>query len=188
VTNGTEVAQIAVQQGAQCTEILNSVFIAAQTIFLGITYLIVRRYTEETQKLRQTSEEQVKETQKQTDQMLKPFIIIKYDSDRTKYQFVNKGSGVALNVNIKETAYNSKTHVGLKNSIGSLAKEELHVVPFWVGADDCQADKPHDVIYYNEELLSINIMYENVLFEQYYTSIQIKGREVSVMGHGRKEV
>lgn len=67
---------------------------------LFVTAVVVFWYTRETFDLKQISTKQLKETRKQTDMQLTPYLRLQWDngSNRDIYDIVNEGEGLALDV------------------------------------------------------------------------------------------
>ena len=105
MANGAEVLQQIAQSGNNSIQIWELIFIGLQTIFLGITAVIVWLYTRETKKLRKNSEKQVNEIKKQTDQTIQPLVVLNFEENisplKDSLLIENIGNGTAVNIKIQ---------------------------------------------------------------------------------------
>ena len=193
MANGTEVVQQVVRDGPYWIQVVEISLIGVQTIVLAITGGIVWWYTNETKKLRKSSEKQVNQMQKQveqtklqTDLQLRPYVILEKDNKDIWY-FRNIGNKYAININIDNIYSGSDTKDRRTYyNVHSLGVDQIIDVPKLV--ENSSDDLPvYDIKSYFYNLLpdKINtvhviVSYFDIFNCKYFTMMEIGDKHCKV--------
>lgn len=167
-----------------------------QAIVLLITAFIVAYYTYETKQLRV-------ETQKQTDLMIRPFVVLYYGTTyrvlnnlsigEPEVKIKNVGNGAAVNVRVEDVETNMNQILKCTQKIDVLPSGEEQVVKF-VDKDEEEIESDEwsnlfDPDYYEEldemtdyggEFIRIDISYADVNLNQYKNIIVINAKGTKI--------
>lgn len=176
----------------------------SQAVILFVTAIVVGIYTYQTVQLRrgtekqvETSIQQVKETQKQANLMIRPFLILYKAEYRSKILLKNIGNSAALNVKIKDIQVPSGSILRCNNNIDYLQEGysvTLHLehINKNYSAGDITSDLNSlllDPKYYADldatteyggEFSTVTITYCDVDLNSHYNLITIDSQGISV--------
>jgi len=180
-------------KGAEVMEITVQII---QTLILFGTALVVWIYTKETKLLR-------KETKKQTDLMIRPFVILYYDVTcqaidnisvgKPEVKIKNIGNGAAINVRVEDVGTNMNQTLKCTQKIDVLPPDQERVIQF-VDKDEEEIpaeewNKLFDSYYYENldemtehggEFIRIDISYFDVNITPYNNAIIISAEGTKV--------
>jgi len=143
-----------------------------ETVLLAVTLIVLIKYTIETHKLR-------KESEKQTELQLRPFIILTSHEQKRVYYFRNIGNGTAMKVNLKSITVNDKKlEFWEKDYLNPLEPCPLRVEKI----DNIKAP-PHSPYKYfqsGSEEFPFTIEYENINNKKYKTEGILEGSLITI--------
>ncbi|RJP79505.1 MAG: hypothetical protein C4522_10375 [Desulfobacteraceae bacterium] len=152
-------------------------WLAAQTIAVVLTGVVLIWYTIETQLLR-------KESQKQTEIQIRPFVIVELKN--RKFYLKNLGHGPALNVKIRPVQVSSEESIIIKfgetvPTINPGETIELKVEGFHHGNPTGDFFTAHLNPEYANRNLSIFIDYQNIDLVQYTTRERVSPKKWEIV-------
>jgi len=148
--------------------ILNTI----ETILLAATLIVLIIYTRETFKLR-------KETTKQTELQLRPFVILISNEQKSAYYFKNIGNGTAMKVNLKSIVLKDIQYdFWEKDYLNPLELYALRLKK--VNNENVTPCSPYKYFQGESQEFSFTIEYENINNKKYKTNGIIKGPLVTI--------